>query len=68
MLFSKSNLDGKFLFSISNLKFFKYYLSILKVNRAKQSKAKQSKAKQSKAKQSKAKQSSSHTTCNKHGI
>ena len=34
------------LFSISNLKFFKYYLSILKVNRAKQSKAKQSKAKQ----------------------
>ena len=37
------------LFSISNLKFFKYYLSILKVNRAKQSKAKQSKAKQSKA-------------------
>jgi hypothetical protein len=50
-------LDGKFLFSISNLKFFKYYLSILKVNRAEQSKAKQSKAKQSKAKQSKAKQS-----------
>jgi hypothetical protein len=39
------------------LKFFKYYLSILKVNRAEQSKAKQSKAKQSKAKQSKAKQS-----------
>jgi hypothetical protein len=32
-------LDGKFLFSKSNLKFFKYYLSILKVNRAKQSKA-----------------------------
>jgi len=60
MLFSKSNLDGKFLFSISNLKFFKYYLSILKVNRAKQSKAKQSKAKQLSYLY--------NTTYNKHGI
>ena len=48
------------LFSISNLKFFKYYLSILKVNRAKQSKAKQSKAKQLSYLY--------NTTYNKHGI